>query len=1324
MLILIKFFYITYFSSEVFLIIHSSIVSPTSIHMELTAKSIDNLMTILKLSSIYGSPRSLALDFFRLQRQYSMQVEKDYDSRGETTINFYFELEANPTFHLVFPKKTIRLKTVIKPDCFLLIAVQEVDRSFAQPNSRRLPMEFKFLFYQNRTKQLSLDENVLAQIQNLPVAREQSKIVQQRLKSWEIYLDLLNQNALNNELTLDYIMAQPSKNFRELYVTVQYLRENIEQHNIIHFNATLLYVTETGQTEEEKVGTIKRAVPSKNLLVIELEDDYVELLRMNKWAAPIMGQIKLYNFGDLSQARNLRKGFHDLRKGHAQNPNLEYLIFDEEPITSSSWHTKEIAFQDTLRDNLNSFQRDAVLGALKAQDLFLIQGPPGTGKTTVIAEICYQNAIRGLRTLVASQSHLAVDNALSKLLEHPSIRILRKGRTSSIEEEGKKYIEENIAQTWKNQTYQLVENDLTLFKDEAQVRINEVEALKRDIKQQEALLVQIDELALMKQEEALLKKNLAAITERLDTEQSALRLLSEKVQVKEHQLLQLVDQREATREQLHQLNDEKKRQLQLAEYERIEQSLAEDMNRLKRIRDSKVRIEKLKKQLADTSRELKEIQAQQSILQSLTPSTSIKRLAKFLNDSTVSIPNAMYETERKIRELRILLNKESVPIDQIDEWISTIRMLQERLLPTLQTFDVHPDRSFDLIEPATEKWNQQQYEVFLRKIRSHLIDWKDPNWLEQIQFKLTKKYPASIQQSIAYYHELSSHLKALMRMIKSQQRKDKQQQQYQLMCTEHEQNVRAMIDTIILFKNQDVASAEKKVRLAQDAFSHLQDVHEKDSRLVRTDVTIKDLQRESLQNYKNKKLLLDVVHTKENYQKELMTLEQKITLAENDKSMLLAKMDKMNHKIQHLKEQHALARQTYKTKLFETQSAAATIGKITAVQLRQHITEATEQITASSQSIKEWEDLIEMKEVWKGLLETAENEDLEEIRQLYIRHANVIGTTCLQSARPDFIKDYPDFDVVIIDEVSKATPPELLIPMLKGKKIILVGDHRQLPPLIGDETIEEAVSALPLSQQEEAKEILQESLFERLFETLPPENKQTLRIQYRMHESIMQTITPFYKKDDVPGASGLVCGLQNSDEERDHLLNGQYVQRGQHLMWFDLPNEKEFFEQKEAGSTSIFNLEELKIVKELILDIEQAVIKAKNEGLMDKHAKKEVGIISFYGEQIRRLKALVDEEIETSHLKFRIGTVDRFQGMESDIIIASFVRNNSQGTIGFLQDYRRLNVALSRAKELLLITGNSATLMKQSRHAAMFKELMRIVQQQNGMRDHLGRFLG
>ena len=181
------------------------------------------------------------------------------------------------------------------------------------------------------------------------------------------------------------------------------------------------------------------------------------------------------------------------------------------------------------------------------------------------------------------------------------------------------------------------------------------------------------------------------------------------------------------------------------------------------------------------------------------------------------------------------------------------------------------------------------------------------------------------------------------------------------------------------------------------------------------------------------------------------------------------------------------------------------------------------------------------------------------------------------------MEEYPTFDVVIIDEVSKATPPELLLPMLKGKKIILVGDHHQLPPLMGQDTLEELLEESDNNEEKnELEKLLKESLFERLFRTLPKQNKTMLAIQYRMHESIMETITPFYKE----GNYGLQCGLTDSDSVRDHLIESRYVQRNDHLLWFDMPNEPKYFEEKVKGGTSRFNQAELTMIKKLLMDLD------------------------------------------------------------------------------------------------------------------------------------------
>jgi superfamily I DNA and/or RNA helicase len=360
---------------------------------------------------------------------------------------------------------------------------------------------------------------------------------------------------------------------------------------------------------------------------------------------------------------------------------------------------------------------------------------------------------------------------------------------------------------------------------------------------------------------------------------------------------------------------------------------------------------------------------------------------------------------------------------------------------------------------------------------------------------------------------------------------------------------------------------------------------------------------------------------------------------------------------------------------------------------------------------------------WQGLLEQANEHDLDEIRKLYVKHANVIGTTCVASANKEFMDNYPTFDVVIIDEVSKATPPELLLPMLKGAKIILVGDHHQLPPLVGDDTFEETLEQVikesnTFEQKRELEKLLEESLFERLYKNLPASNKKMLAIQYRMHENIMATIAPFYKNEHEE----LQCGLPDSDALRDHQLESALVTRKDHLLWLDMPNKKGYFEERMREGSSLFNAAELNAVKTMLVDLNAATVKAKEAGQIEPDALKSVGVISFYAEQVKRINRLIEQEIDVPHLHIRTGSVDKFQGMEMDVILVSMVRNNDNkhGDIGFAKDYRRLNVALSRARELLVLIGSTDMFTKrpkQQQTRDMYKQLLEIVKTQNGYRE-------
>ena len=314
---------------------------------------------------------------------------------------------------------------------------------------------------------------------------------------------------------------------------------------------------------------------------------------------------------------------------------------------------------------------------------------------------------------------------------------------------------------------------------------------------------------------------------------------------------------------------------------------------------------------------------------------------------------------------------------------------------------------------------------------------------------------------------------------------------------------------------------------------------------------------------------------------------------------------------------------------------------------------------------------------WINRLRQPLEEDLESIRQKYLNNVNVIGITCNKAATWSFSQRFSQFDVVIIDEVSKSTPPELLIPALKGKKVVMIGDYRQLPPILKEENLDEL--AEELSMPRERVQFLENSWFKLQFEAAI--NGQTgitrkLNIQYRMHPQIMEAINQFYNDGD----GGLICGLSDPNNQRAHNLSGQHIREDQHIIWVRIPSEQNFRETRRG--TSYQNETEVICIEKLCAQMNEDWAAKVANG----ESQKEIGIITFYGAQLR----LIDECISRNrfpNLDIRTGTVDRFQGMEKAVVIVSMVRNNSRGIVGFSKTPERVNVAFSRAKELLVIVG-------------------------------------
>ncbi|NJK56584.1 MAG: hypothetical protein HC939_11570 [Pleurocapsa sp. SU_5_0] len=207
-----------------------------------------------------------------------------------------------------------------------------------------------------------------------------------------------------------------------------------------------------------------------------------------------------------------------------------------------------------------------------------------------------------------------------------------------------------------------------------------------------------------------------------------------------------------------------------------------------------------------------------------------------------------------------------------------------------------------------------------------------------------------------------------------------------------------------------------------------------------------------------------------------------------------------------------------------------------------------------------------------------------------------------------------------------------------------MGDHRQLPPMLNEDTIEEIAEELGTTTGE--LNYLKESLFKKLFESAPESIKNMLTIQYRMHPQIMGSINQFYEDN-------LECGLSNPDKQRSHDLDNSYLKNNNHIVWVKTPLNLEFREQQEG--TSSINKKEIEIIEKICQQFEQTWSVRVKQG----EPRKEIGIITFYGRQLKLIESIIDPKKFPS-LHIRTGTVDRFQGMERQVIIVSMVRNNNQ----------------------------------------------------------------
>ena len=374
--------------------------------------------------------------------------------------------------------------------------------------------------------------------------------------------------------------------------------------------------------------------------------------------------------------------------------------------------------------------------------------------------------------------------------------------------------------------------------------------------------------------------------------------------------------------------------------------------------------------------------------------------------------------------------------------------------------------------------------------------------------------------------------------------------------------------------------------------------------------------------------------------------------------------------------------------------------------------------------------------LWNQMLSEPSKETRQLFFDVYKRNCNVVGATCSSigdrntKGKPTgFYRSYCglfgnqdiSFDTVIQDESSKATPAELSLPLIYGKKNIIIGDHRQLPPLLDKEEFISSLNFLldRTDDKQERKNIvklknyvlkhfseMEISHFQRLFENIDDSLKGVFNRQFRMHPAINEVIKQFYIED-----GGLTCGLDPAQVDVPDFTNPQsryhgleiegFISPSDHVLWIDTrtPELQDGFSRVNYG--------EVEAIRKVLSKFDNSESFQNYLSHWDSLEDKQIGLISFYGKQI---KLLLNVRREFKNIPIRVSTVDRFQGMERNIIIVSMVRSNciatdidqrpdyelygalgypEQNDLGFAQSPNRLNVALSRAKRLLIIVGNS-----------------------------------
>jgi len=1067
-----------------------------------------------------------------------------------------------------------------------------------------------------------IDGQILEELKNTPEAGIKFN---SRISDWRDYLYKKREIAQQKNFTLkytsymenisdmilefktaDYLEAELKTKIDAAYGGRIYLHRLSDKRNYYNYDDGI------------EIGEINGYDAENSRLFVEMNDRIFKMMKNRKQSLPKEGILEHKSVGSLFSLDRQLNALKKAEKFQAANRALPSFFFDIENAAgfNENYDADEIEF---LNKKLNQKQKESVLKILNTEDISLIKGPPGTGKTTVIAEACYQLAEKGKRILLSSQSNLAVDNVFAHLKNMmglgKNIFPYRYGNCDSFEKEGELFSEENFLITWLQETADKSKKLL----DKKRSAVDKIDNIENNLQ----FFHNYSEVL---NSEKKLSEKIADIKKELNNLGEALKSAEEyKIHEDKKELFDkytaLNSELEAIEVELDSINEkirelDNKAAIEENRIEEIDSECNSYKGLLNELKNDKM---DLKKWL-NTKIDLESGDFELSLDQELEKiySEKIRDIWHFsAKDLGITEIIGSFNSIEKYKGLKESSHEIIKLIKNLSEEIETEYLSDGEAELTAGVFAYGSSSSFEQFFKADNKNILNPLPGAYIKINAEVKTLLKTKKADEVLYFLKQteeKLSYSLQQVDEMLNDFNKYgddpsiliTEKLLALLKSQSRK----------------KIAASKEELEIHQSELERIFEEKNNLEQKHAAL-------DARYSENEKMLKKHKKEIIKEYK---IIID------NYEQKMDKLQP--VLRDNKKQWL---------KIKEKNSYYA----DYPEKIGEKE-------------IEEIINSSRDDINSTSESrsyIKRYSDFINSwyKEIDEGI------ENTNSLKMSYMEKVNIIGSTCSKTESGEFLKRFGSFDYLIIDEASKATPPELMMPMLKSEKIILIGDDKQLSSFIPKNIIDEVKKANP----EKDYSHLDNSLFKEHWNNADDSIKIMLNKQYRMHSKIMKVINQFYSYN-------LEMGIKSQDQLKKHDIELDYLHPQQQAVWIQTPHLGKW--QEERVSNSYKNTEEFKLIDKILSDFN---LLREQRGKFDY----EIGLITFYGVQNHIIKKNLISKYD--QLNLRSGTVDRFQGMESDIIIVSMVRNNPNRKIGFAKRPERVNVALSRARKLLIMIGDS-----------------------------------